>query len=123
MVSLLTSAIMVSAFSATFAEDKQKEAACKRCRLRGGVAIVVECDKPLKNATLYLNCKSTGWFSSSCYEWRGDLEVGDNTIPLTRFTKEEGKKINPIDYAVKTLFVSPHYTSEYDFSSFKFTNN
>jgi hypothetical protein len=122
MVSLLTSAIIVSAFSATFAEDKKKETACKRCGLRG-TTIVVKCEKPLKNAKVLLNCKSTGWFSSSCYEWRGDLEEGDNPILLTRFTTEEGKKFNPIDYAVRTLLFMPHYSSQYEASSFDFTKD
>jgi hypothetical protein len=117
MAGLLTTAIILSGISSVFAESKETST-CKRCKL-GNSVIVIVCDGPVKDARLRLNCKSTGWISQSCYDWRGDLQTGENPIPLNRFTTEEGKKFNPIEYAVRTLSVSRNLdTSEWSYFDF-----
>lgn len=118
---LLVSTFMLSGIFSVFAESTETKSTCKRCRL-GSTAIVVICDGPVKDAKLRLNCKSTGWISMSCYDWRGDLETGENLIPLARFTTEEGKKFNPNEYAVRTLIVTRNRdTSEW--SQFDWTKD
>jgi len=95
------------------------QSSCKRCRVGSSVVIII-CEAPVPNATIKLNCSGGGLFSvGKCYEWRGDLKNGENPIPLTRFTTEEGKKFNPIEYEVRTLRVmNPRLT---DYSFFDFT--
>lgn len=105
--------IMLSGFSNVFAEEKKKSS-CNECG-RTRSTIVLTCDKSVKNAKLRLNCVSTGWLSQKCYDWIGDLEAGDNRIPLSRFTADDGRRFNPDEYEVLTLF---YYAGQDDASSF-----
>ena len=110
--------IMLCLSSIAFAEQKSS---CGRCRV-GSTTITIICENPLKNAELNLNCKSTGWLSRECYKWRGDLKAGENTIYLSKFITEDGKKFNPNEYDPTNLSVS-RYLDTSDFSYFDFTKS
>ena len=103
LISVLVAVIMLSGISSVFAQN------CGSCKL-GSRDIIITCESAVKDSTVGINCTTSGILATrKCYEWKGDLKAGENSIQLTRFTTAEGKRFNPVEYAVNTisLFTEP----------------
>ena len=119
IIGLLATVITLGAISSSFS-DSENKSSCKRCRVASSIIVVI-CEEPVRNAILKLNCTGGGLFSlwmQKCYEWKGHLETGENPIQLTRFTTQEGKKFNPVEYEVRTLMVMNERFGQFSFFDF-----
>lgn len=100
--SVLVTVVMLSGFCNALA---QKKSSCDECS-RTRSSIVLECNQSVRNAELKLNCTTGGSLSSKCYTWRGDLKVGENEIPLSRFIADDARRFNPNEYDVLNIYCS-----------------
>jgi len=109
---VLVAIMMLSGICSVVAEKNT----CKRCGT-GSTAIVIVCDGPVKDAIVKINSinRTDASPSKTYYEWRGDLETGDNTIPFKLFTSEEGRRFNPNEFAVNNIMLTNKAKDDFTF--------